>query len=435
MIKKIDFGNTQFNNLYQVFGYKQKEEFDSKKARLFPTTNTENEIATTSIFLASLSAVKEYREELFLEIGINKIKTRNVEVHSFTELCNDTKEDRPDGLIVITSGKHNPIIEWACFVETKLKDNKLEENQIERYIDFARSIGIDSIITISNQLVTNPYQTPLKIKKRGFDLYHWSWSYLKVLALRLIRTDSIKDEDHIFILKELRRYFDAHKNMKNFINMGKDWKDSVNLVHSYSLGQKINKDTLDNIINAYIQEEKDISLQLTDKTDFHIELLVQNEHENKLIESIQSKKILTSTFIINKEKKNLFSIDIDFIRQQIRCYTYLNIENKGKAQAQTTYVLKMFENISGTMDSIFLNAYYKRNKSKEIRKSLQDLLDEKMENKFYSILDKDLGDEVKSFELIIEENLGRDFQSTKNFIIKLESIASKFLSQIMANLK
>ena len=104
MIKKIDCGKTNFEDLYQVFKYSSKEELESKRARLFPSGNADNEISTTSIFLSTLTAVKEYREELLSQIGIKKINNQNESLHTYTELQCSSKDDRPDGLIVITSG-------------------------------------------------------------------------------------------------------------------------------------------------------------------------------------------------------------------------------------------------------------------------------------------------------------------------------------------
>ena len=49
----------------------------------------------------------------------------------------------------------------------------------------------------------------------------------------------------------------------------------------------------------------------------------------------------------------------------------------------------------------------------------------------YSILDKVLGNEVKHFEIKTKDLLARDFKSTKNFIIKLEDIAERFLNQLI----
>jgi len=52
------------------------------------------------------------------------------------------------------------------------------------------------------------------------------------------------------------------------------------------------------------------------------------------------------------------------------------------------------------------------------------------QSEMYSVVDKSLGDEVKFFEVKTKDLLGRDFKSTKNFIVKLEGIASRFLTQI-----
>jgi hypothetical protein len=160
MIKKITPGETNLSDLHQVFKLDSRNSLAKKYVRLFPTGNTETEIATTSIFLASLSAVKEYREELLTTLDVNKIKTRNVNLHVYTELENNSKEERPDGLLVITSGKHNPIIEWVAFIEAKVSDNKIDGQQIDRYINFGKEIGVNTIITISNEMVTSPMSTP-----------------------------------------------------------------------------------------------------------------------------------------------------------------------------------------------------------------------------------------------------------------------------------
>jgi len=433
MVKKILMGKTYLKDLHQVFKISSHSEFEKKKARLFPSGNTDNETLTTSIFLASLSAVKEYREELFLGIGINKIKTRNVNLHVFTEMKDKDSNNRPDGLIVITSGKSDPIIEWAGFVEAKVRDNVIEEEQIERYVKFARTIGINSIITISNQLVTTPTEGLVKSKKTSFQLYHWSWTYLKVAASRLIRTDQIADEDHVFILTELRRYFDSHKNLNNFTNMGKDWKDAANKVHPYEKDDKIDSVTLESIVSSYTQEEKDISLQLTDNSKVFVELVVGKDRKSEIRNMLQSKKIVTSHFCINKNKKHSFSIDVDFTRQSISCYTHMEIE-KGKAQAQTSTLIRMLESESGRADNIFINAFYLRNKCNRKDATLSQLIEEKCHAEYYSILEKGFGERVKFFEIKTTDKLGKGFLSTKVFIIKLEAIASVFLTQVMGHI-
>jgi uncharacterized protein Veg len=429
MIKRIDFGKTSFNDLHQVFKYATQEEFESKRSRLFPNGNSDNEVATTSIFLSSLCAVKEYREELLSEIGVKKIKNQNINLHAYTELENMTTEERPDGLLVVTSGKLNPIIEWACFVEVKVGSNQLEESQVDRYATFAREIGINNIITISNELVTCPLDSPIKLRKRSFNLYHWSWAFLKISALRLVRANALGDSDHIFILQELRKFIDGHKKLSNYVNMGKEWKDAVTKAHSHGIEQKVDLETLGHIVDSYVQEEKDVSLQLTAKSGIHIELLTKGDRKEEIAKMMQSKKVITSQFMLEKDRHNTFFIDVDFIRQEVRCYTHISIST-GKSQAQTTKLIKMFEEDSGYTDSILVNAYYIRNRGLKNDVPLSVLINEKAQAEHYSVLDKSFGDEVKFFEVKTKDLLGRDFKSTKNFIIKLESVAYRFLTQV-----
>tara|TARA_B100000959_G_scaffold219838_1_gene232230 strand:+ start:61 stop:708 length:648 start_codon:yes stop_codon:yes gene_type:complete len=214
--------------------------------------------------------------------------------------------------------------------------------------------------------------------------------------------------------------------------MGKEWKESVKHIQSLDTKQKIPLLTLSNVVESYIQEEKDISLQLTSRSQFHIELLVRGGRKEAVEKMLQNRKVITSEFMLNQDKNNTFSIDVDFIRQEIRCYIGI-VVTKGKSQAQTTALIKMFESESGYTDCILVNAFYIRNKSKRTDVPLATLFREKEFAEPYSILDKSFGDEVKYFEVKTKDLLGRDFRSTKNFIIKLEAIAGRFLEQVVVH--
>lgn len=429
-MKKIDLGKTQLSELHKILKYDSAEQLDNHRARLFPKGNTQDEVSTTSIFLASLSAIKEYREELLKQIGCAKISNQNAQLHVYTEIELDANSDRPDGLIVLTTGKKNPIIEWVAFIEVKVKDNPIEHDQIKKYAEIGRSVGILNIITISNFITTTPLESPVSLPFRNVSLFHWSWTYLKVTGSRLIRNDAVEDEDHVYILTELRKYFDTHKNLKDYKRMGSDWRASVNSIHDHEAGQKVKNDLLDSIVRSYQQEEKDISLQMTDKTDYYVQLVLSKKSRaEELEEMLQSTKVITSKFMINGDKKNTFLIDVDFIRQKVKCYTTMSID-KGKAQAQTTALVKKLESIAAP-DDMLINAIYNRKKSNNTNASLSTLMKEREEKVTYSILDAKLGEEVVIFEIKSEDNLGRDFQSVSKFVEKLENIVERFIKQVI----
>lgn len=432
MVKDIKLGRTKLEELHEVFKI-SKDDLESRKARLFPTGNSEQEVSTTSIFLASLSAVKEYRQFLLSNIGINKVKIKTAQVHVYTEMCDNGKTDRPDGLIIVTSGVRTPIIEWACFVEAKVGNNLIDQKQIDRYIDFGKSIGIDNLLSISNQLVPTPFDSPVSTKKK-VQLYHWSWTYLKVMALYLVRNGVIEDEDHHFILKELRRFMDAHRNLKNFIDMGATWKEDVSHILTMPETQKVPNKIVDSITSVYSQEEKDLSLQLTDNSNYFIELLIKKDRLAQISTDIAESRYLTSTYSINSDKKNIFDVEVNFKNQSITC-TYKMAIDKGKAQAQTTRLLHFLEGVA-VPDDILIKAVYPRNrtKSEQAEIAYSKLLLDKEESAPYSLLDKNLGDEVKYFEIKMRQVLHtRDFQGKKNFIVKLEDLASTFVSQVITS--
>jgi len=441
-MSQIKAGQTPFRDLFEILGFEAEEALDKRRARLFPSGNTELENPTTSIFLASLAAVKEYREELLCEIGFNKIKNKNIQVHVFTEIKRQTlkTEDRPDGLIVVTSGKNNPLIEWAAFVESKVGNNHLNQAQVDQYVDFGKELGIDNVITISNYMVTSPVNSPFTTKKRNFNLYHWSWTYLKVTAKRLIRANLIIDSDHAFILSELRRYFDSHSKLTNFTNMGgKEWKDAVQKCRDIDRDAKLPKSCTDILVEAYRQEEKDIALQLTDRNTkgLYVKLDdVKDDRDSQLLEQLINNRTFISSFAINQNKSCRFSITVDFLKLEIECVTSVVIE-KGKAQAQTSALLNLLQN-AGHTANILINAKYLRNKTpNKDGITLQQLIEEKNSKlvSSYSTVDKALGEEIKTFEIKTKDLLGAEFLAPIKFVQRIEDIAERFLEQIMVNVK
>jgi len=423
MPKKIKEGETPFSELCNVLDL-SSDKLHSKKVRLFPIGHTESEVHTTSIFLSSLCAVKEYREELFTNINVTKIKNNNIQIHAYTEISNDSSEEKVDALIVITSGKFSPIIEWAAFIEVKVGKELIGQDQIDRYIIFAQKIGIKNIITISNELVTTPEDSPVRTNKK-VKLFHWSWSYLVVTAGRLINNGAISDDDHVYILRELRLYFDQHKKVTAFTSMGVDWDDSTS---RYRTSKATNTD-LTNIINALLQEEKDNGLQLTDKTGCHVELLSKENRREDFFKLLKDQKPIVSNYWINKDKKMTFSVEIDFMLRRVKCSTSIII-TKGKAKAQTTNLINLLSKRGGISDQIEIEAKFprKRNTSTAL---LSDLIQQKKDLKPYSILDNDLGDTVKCFEIELAKDLKSKFNNRTQFIIHLEKYTLDFFNQVM----
>ena len=191
--------------LTKIIGLK-KSEFDTmvklpdspiqlRPARLIPALKTGDEMALTSIFLSTLKLVKEFRDSIFKEIKLS----RNGRLYFYTEVCfPKIDKSRIDGLILVTK---KDIITEAAFVEVKSKRDEIEELQIKKYIDIAKKLKVGTLVTISNQFVSSPEQSPLKISTGKFNLFHLSWSHIITLGHILLfdNDNDIEDVDQVEI--------------------------------------------------------------------------------------------------------------------------------------------------------------------------------------------------------------------------------------------
>lgn len=199
-----------------------------EQARLIPVAaDTRREQRVTSTVLAVLSAVDEFGYRMLKSVGAPIGKSSKIAC--FTEIVFDSESKnsnhRPDGLIVIQRGKRN----WTALVEAKIGRSVLDKEQIESYLDIARKVGADAVITISNQFATRPTHHPITVNKsklRSVGLYHWSWSALLTEALLCEAESAVTDRDQAFILHEMIRYLN-HDNsgVVSFERMPATWKD------------------------------------------------------------------------------------------------------------------------------------------------------------------------------------------------------------------
>ena len=133
-------------------------------ARLIPSvTESKREERATSSLLATLMVVPAFAQEVLGEVGAPTGK--RAKVRCYTEVAFRTKDQRkprPDGLIVVTVGSR----EWSAFVESKVGTAELKKEQIEEYLNLAKDLGIDAVITVSNQFAPLPTHHPLPISKQ-----------------------------------------------------------------------------------------------------------------------------------------------------------------------------------------------------------------------------------------------------------------------------
>lgn len=147
-------------------------------------------------------------------------------ISTYTELRfkdENGKTHIPDGGVIVERGKKR----WGCLVEIKTGGATLEPDQISRYLDLAREHGFDGLLTISNQIRSDPNALPYvvdKRKMRGLTVYHLSWWRVLTEAIVQHRFRGIEDPDQAWILDELIRYLDDEKSgASGFEGMGAEW--------------------------------------------------------------------------------------------------------------------------------------------------------------------------------------------------------------------
>lgn len=441
--------NKSFNKLHELLNLTSEAELEKKRARLFPNGNlkVEDERVSCSIFLACMVGIKEFRESLIWNLassGANKITNQTAELHAYTELSDG--ENRPDGLLVLTTGKRDKVISWAAYVEVKTKA-QLEKEQVQRYIDKAKKEKVLAVITISNDFVPYANVNPTGIVNDS--LFHWSWKSIHATLFRLKANNNIKDEDQVYIAGELIKYLDAHKDVKDFSYMGADWEKSARaIIERQKL--KATSPELITVAKAWMREEKDIALKLSlceleDRGCFNTELVLyrdelkkETKHEENLINQLMTHEHLISHYLIKalnskvftNDKQKKLEVTLKFFSRTIAITLRVPAKEGAKAIGQTKHLLRQLE-ATGNEDEIKIFSNFGRKQSEAY--SLKSLQEEaaKEYSELLPIIPEDLKREsIKDFVVTYAKDLGRDFYSPKKVIVLIEDAVIQFYREV-----
>ena len=199
-------------------------------ARLIPTTSMKKaEERATSSMLATFMTVPRFASAVLKHAGAPFRK--RTQVVAFTEVVfkreNNKRNARPDGLIILKTGNNY----WSALVESKVGSAELSVDQVEEYLDIAKELGIDAVITISNQFAANPTHSPIRVSRlntKRVALFHFSWMSLLSKATMLIKDHVVEDPEQAFILNELVRYLEHDSSgVLTTVKMPNVWR-SVN---------------------------------------------------------------------------------------------------------------------------------------------------------------------------------------------------------------
>lgn len=424
-------------NLTKLVGLKQ-EEFDYfvqsgqiklQPARLIPTLKTGDEMALTSIFLATINLVKEFRDNIFKQLKLS----RNGKVYYYTEASfPEISKCRLDGLIVVVL---KGVITDAVFFEMKNRNNPLELNQIEVYIDICKKLNVGKLVTISNEFVADPSHSPLAIKTpKSISLSHFSWTYLITIGQLLIfkKEQIIQDEDQVEIMREVLHYLENPvSGTCGYSQMKSGWKELAENVRAQKPLRATDEYINDAVVSWY-EEEKDLALLFSRKLGVMVRSSLKNADslkndikrlvkDNHIIGTLTVKDAVSDIKLTAEFERRTVIASVKVIppmnRGTVARITWLNgqLENCRKKNAA------VFEKI---MDSIWIEA--------DIKYAKEHLKVKLAEIGNFPELTK--GKDIQSFNVVMISGFGANFASTKKFIVLFEQMALEFYEGVVQHL-
>lgn len=423
--------------LTRLIGLK-KEEFDEflhngqiqvQKTRLIPTLKTGDEMALTSIFLSAVRLIKEYRDGLFRDIKLS----RGGKVYFYTEVVfTDINKSRIDGMILVVKAG---IIKDAAFFEMKNKSNEIDEAQIEAYIAIAKPLGVKTMVTVSNQFVSDPTHSPINIRvPRNINLLHFSWTYLLTHGhMLLFKNDhNIQDQDQVEIMREVLLYLESPvSGVCGYTLMKPGWKELAENVRAQK-PLKASDPYIEDAVVSWYEEEKDMALLLSRK----LGVLVKSTSKTK--DSLKSdiKRLVKNNYLsATLSIKNAVS-DINITSEFERRTVNMSIKiippmNKGTV-ARISWIGRQLENCSKKNPELFQKLYsnvWIEANIKFARKNLKIKLSDI--GSLAEIVD---GREIQAFHVILINGFGIKFASNKKFIELIEQMILDYYEGVVQHM-
>ena len=420
--------------LNKLVGLK-KEEFDqflangqihAQNARLIPTLKTGDEMALTSIFLSAIKFVKDYRDSFFKEIRLS----RSGRIHYFTEVCiPDLDSSRIDGLIIVVS---KGVISDAAFFEMKNKANHLTEEQITKYLGICKSLKVDKLITVSNEFVSDPSESPLNIKvPKAISLLHFSWTYLITRGqLLLFNNDlNIEDDDQVEIMKEVLHYFENPvSGIKGYTQMKSGWKElAENIKTSKPLA--LSEQYIADAVISWQEEESDLALLLSRKLGVLVKTKSRDIKSD--IKKIVKDHFLTSSLSI-KDSVSDITVKADFATRVVSMSVTITPPQDKGTVARITWAGKQLENCKKKSEELFSqlsNDICVEADVRYVKTHLQVGL-----NEFATLQEVAKGKDLHAFNIILIKSYGGNFASTKKFVELIEQMALDYYEGVVQHL-
>lgn len=398
-------------------------------ARLIPVTTASGieakERCSASALLAVLGAVEEFGRAILRPVGAPAGK-----VETFVEvpfrLGNSTI--RPDGVITVTRGSRT----WGALVEVKTGANDLEPAQIDTYLDLARQLEFDAVLTISNQYVTKSSELPVAVdrkKLRRVQLHHWSWFRVLTEAEVQKRHRGVKDPDQAYMLGELIRYLsDGRSGIVMFGDMGSGWTAVREGARIRTLRKSDPSVTA--VAMRWDEMIRFFALELTKELGRDVRQVVSKAESSPaarlqaLRESLASAGRLHAEFQI-PDTAGPLEIVADLTARQVSVSTRLDAPRDGRSRGRISWLLRQ---LSKSPPDLIIDAKLARTAA-----SISVQLGKVREHPDLLLPDKEK--EIRQFGLTLTRDMGLNRAAGRGGFIDSVMVATKmFYADVLQNL-
>lgn len=404
-------------------------------ARLIPViADNRKEQRVASVFLATISAVPAFAEALMRSVSVRMGK-RSV-INTYTEVVfkqqSSTVKDRPDGLLEHSSGRAT----WSTLIEAKIGNAKIDEDQVQRYLQLARDNEVDAVITISNEFVARPAHSPVSVSKtllRRVDLFHWSWKFILTEAFLLQEQSAISDPDQAYILREFIRFLDHDSiGVGGYDRMPSEWTDVIMHVQSGAALRKTSDD-LQTVVGGWHQEIRDLSLKMSKYLTVSVSENLPRNHatnvEQRLkddCEKFAGTAILSASLAVPGTVSDI-QIEADVNSKTIRVGMELDApQDKARTSARLGWLLRQISKYKG--DKLFVRIKWP-SRAKDTVLPVSAI----RENP--KLLDDNKSSAPRAFQVFLISDDARRFAGRNTFIQELENLVPRFYDEVGSNLQ
>lgn len=344
---------------------------DHHAVRLFPSVHIrgeeEAELRATASLLAAIRAVSDFGRRIVNLTGGPASKTSRLSC--YTEVSFDLRESRnkppekvrPDGIVVSIRGKTR----WVAFVEAKVGNTPLDEEQVHKYQRLAGQIGVDALITVSNQAATAEGTPPLNFdQRRNVPVIHFSWERLLSEAMFLSRKDDKEDKDdkidsdQKWILDEWIRYVnDEDSGIIIPPDLGPQWSEVMRAARANRLEQS--RDELESVSKYWRGFLRKAALRLRANLGVDVTVVMpKTKRGGKDLQTVNSVNLSEGT--LNGTLRIRFAagdigMEVDLRSRLVRYVVRIDAPSEGRPKTKIRWLVRQLQSqelLGGELDAI-----------------------------------------------------------------------------------